>query len=105
MRKYIFFILILLFNIPGFSQDENPEAAISKLNVLLSQNRYEEAQSYFMTIRPSLDPTTDDMLSSMINIGLYVQNRNINIETTVASIKRVINEFSIHKEDLKPQVE
>lgn len=101
MRKYIFFILILLFNIPGFSQDENPEAAISKLNVLLSQNRYEEAQSYFMTIRPSLDPTTDDMLSSMINIGLYVQNRNINIETTVASIKRVINEFSIHKEDLK----
>ena len=54
-----------------------------------------------MTIRPSLDPTIDDMLSSMINIGLYVQNRNINVETTVASIKRVINEFSVHKEDLK----
>lgn len=101
MRKYIFFILILLFNIPGFSQDENPEAAISKLNVLLSQNRYEEAQSYFMTIRAGLDSTTNDMFSSMINIGLYVQNKSIDIETTVASIKRVINEFSVHKEELK----
>jgi len=93
--------MFLLSNIACFGQDESPEAALSKLNVLLSQNRYEEAQSYYMTIRSSLDPTTDDMLSSMINIGLYAQNRNINVETTVASIKRVINEFSIHKEDLK----
>ena len=99
--KYILFLICLLSNIACFGQDENPEVAISKLNVLLSQNRYEEAQSYYMTIKPNLDSTTDDMLSSMINIGLYTQNRSINVETTVASIKRVINVFSENKEDLK----
>ena len=84
MRKYVLFFIILLYNIACFGQDGNPEVAISKLNELLSQNRYEEAQSYYMTIRQSLDPTTDDMLSSVINIGLYVQNRNFKYDTTVA---------------------
>ena len=104
MRKYIIILILLFFNTVCFGQDVSSgqvDAIYQKILVLVNDGKFEEAQSSYHDIRHSLDSQKNDLLYSIINIGLSAIGKRIDDESTIASIKRQISFCSEHKEDLK----
>ena len=99
MRKYILFILLFLYSNACLGQDINPNEILLTLESLLSESKLEEAYSYYLSKRDYLDSASDDLLGSAINVGLYNQGKNINIELTVACIERTLKLFSEYRAD------
>lgn len=101
MKRLMLIITIVLWGLQCFSQNTATDDLAIKLRDYLSTAKFEEANNIFKEHIEEFDSTTCDILTSVINIGLSVQGKTINIESTIDCIKRVITEFSANKEEIK----
>ncbi len=101
MKRMYSFLFWLIAVIPCFSQNVSPDIVASRLSEYVTNAHFDEANDYFQKYHKELDSTTADIFYSVINIGLASQNKKIDDEANVSCIKRVINEFSAHKEELR----
>ena len=101
MKRLMLIITIVLWGLQCFSQNTATDDLAIKLRDYLSTAKFEEANNIFKEHIEEFDSTTCDILTSVINIGLSVQGKTINVDSTISCIRRVIKEFAEHKEDVK----
>lgn len=101
MKKLVSIFIVVFIKVGCLGQTMDPEIVVSKLNEYISTTNFEEANRFYNEHSKDLDSTTADIFESVINIGLSEQGKTVNLESTVNCIKRVIKEFSIHKEEIK----
>ena len=101
MNKNILLLYFVFFGFTCFGQNVSQETVVSRLSDYLTTSNFEEANVFFKEHKDVLDSTTADIFLSVINIGLSSKGNTINVESTIDCIKRVINEFAIHKEELR----
>lgn len=101
MKRIYAFSFVLFFAVQSFCQNVSPDVVASKLTEYVTNAHFEEANDYFQNNYKGLDQTTADIFSSVINIGLDSQGKPIDVDANITCIKRLLNEFSQHKEELR----
>jgi CHAT domain-containing protein len=101
MKRIYSFSFVIFFATQCLCQNLSPDVIVSKLSEYVTNARFEEANDYFQNNHKGLDQTTADIFSSVINIGLDSQGKPIDVDANITCIKRLLNEFSQHKEELR----